>query len=171
MNTKHNKKDVVTRFFEWVFRCERNREKDEQDRLEKAAEAALLQIMDLSRDVTLLAAKFMLAGQQVRMIGAGSGADWANREAKAILKDCLLVLDELISVYDRHSWWSTAETEESERPSVANAFEWSLEVEERAVRILHTSGLMQSDIFFKRNCLEEDVAALKELRAKAIGWL
>lgn len=171
MDTKHNHKDVVTRFCEWLFRCKQNREKMEQERRERAAEAALLQVMDLSREATLLAAKFMLAGQQVRMIGAGSGADWANREARTILKDCLLVLDDLISTFDRNSWGPVPGKEEAEKPSVANAFEWSLAVEEHAVRILHTAGLLQEDIFFTRNCVEDEVEILKDLRSKAIGWL
>ena len=171
MNTKHNQKDVVTRFCEWLFRCEKNRAKLEQERREKAAEAALMQIMDLSREATLLAAKFMLAGQQVKMIGAGAGADWASREAKAVLKDCVLVLDELISTFDRNSWGPVPGKEEAEKPSTANAFEWALAVEEHAVRVLHTAGLLQEDIFFTRNCVEDEIEILKDLRAKAIGWL
>lgn len=171
METKHNHKDCVTRFCEWLFRCRQNRAKLEQERRERAAEAALLQILDLSREATLLAAKFMLAGQQVKMIGAGAGADWASREAKAILKDCLLVLDDLISVFDRNSWGPVPGADEPEKPSVANAFEWSLAVEEHALRVLHTSAIVQEDIFFTRNCVEDEIEILKDLRSKAIGWL
>lgn len=162
------KKDVVTRFCEWLFRCEKNREKLEQERREKAAEMALLAIMDLSKEVTLLAAKFMMAGQQVRMIGAGSGADWASREAKNILKECVVAIDELVSLFERYSADMPSNVE---APKVTNGLEWALTVEECAVSILHEAALLQEGIFFEKNDVEVRIEILKEMRIKAIGWL
>lgn len=159
------KKDVVTRFCEWLFRCEKNRANREAERLARETERRLVEVMDLCRELSLKSADLMLAGQQIKLIG--DNACWGSSEPKRLIKDCVSLMDAIISVYERTTRLLPVEAETSK---AVNAFEWSRALTERIVNMLHSAAILQEDIFACEDA-EKDIAELKVLREQAVRWL
>lgn len=162
---KPHKKDCVTRFCEWMFRCEKNRAKSEAERLARETERRLVEVMDLCRELSLKSADLMLAGQQIKLIG--ENACWGSSEPKRIIKDCVSLMDAIISVYERTTRLLPVEAEMSK---AVNAFEWSRALTECSVNMLHSAAVLQEEIFACEDT-EKDIAELKVLRDQAVHWL